>query len=59
MTWPYEWDHPFNRGVVGQVDLVVMRSDFRLMVDGFVTGSVLQAKYFLTGFPRRSGRRHV
>ena len=59
VTWPHEWDHPVNRGVVGQDGLVVMRWDFRLMVSGFVTGSVLQAKYFPTGLPQRSRRKHV
>ena len=59
MTWPHEWDHPINRGVVLQDGLVVMRRDFRLMVSGFVTGSVLQAKYSPTGLPGRSGRTHV
>ncbi len=29
------------------------------MVSGFATGSVLQAKYFPTGRPRRSGQTHV
>ena len=57
-TWLHELDHPTKRGVVGQVGLVVMRWDFRLMVNGIVTNSVLQVKCFPTGLLRRSGQTY-
>ncbi len=44
---------------VGQDGLVVMCWDFRLVVNGFVNDRVLQAKYFPTGLPRRSGQAYA